>query len=342
MDIESAMLHAIALSEKALGKTAPNPIVGAVIIDAAGNIVGEGFHDRMHSSNHAEVIALNEAGDKARGATIVVSLEPCAHTGTTPPCTQRIIDAGISSVIFALKDPNPQASGGEEVLRKAGIKVQNGMCKKEATFSNRAWLTKIDKGRPFFTWKVAVTLDGKVAAADGTSKWITSAASRADVQFLRRAADAILVGTNTVIMDDPHLVPRGDFVGYTANPLRIICGERDLPPGAKIFDNTARSIVVKTKDLNQLVGTLNQLGVNHVLVEAGPTLAGAMLKAGLMDELVIYQASSIIGAGKAFVADFGAKTIDDRLVMDHIETQILDGDIKSKYRIRNGGACLLD
>lgn len=340
MEIESAMLQAIALSEKALGKTAPNPIVGAVIIDVAGNIVGQGAHDRMHSPDHAEVIALNQAKNKARGAMLVVTLEPCNHTGATPPCTQRIIDAGISSVIFALKDPNPQAGGGEEVLRKAGINVQYGICEEEAAYSNRAWLMKIEKGRPYFTWKVAATLDGKVAAPDGTSKWITSAASRADVQFLRRAADAILVGTNTVIMDDPHLVPRGDFVGYTANPLRIICGEQDLPPNAKIFDNTARSIVVKTKDLNQLVEILNQASVNHVLVEAGPTLAGAMLKAGLMDELVIYQAPSIIGAGRAFVAEFGAITIDDRLVMDHIETQILDGDIKSKYRIRNGTSCL--
>lgn len=342
MDIESAMLRAIALAEKALGKTAPNPIVGAVIIDTSGNIVGEGFHDRMHSPDHAEVIALNAAKDKARGATLVVTLEPCAHIGTTPACTQGIIDAGISRVIFALKDPNPLAGGGEDVLRKAGIKVQFGVCEKEAAYSNRAWLTKIEKGRPYFTWKVAATLDGKVAAPDGTSKWITSAASRADVQNLRRTVDAILVGTNTVMMDDPHLVPRGDFVGYTTNPLRIICGERELAANAKVFDDKARTIVVKTKDLNQLIEILNQAGVNQVLVEAGPILASAMLKAGLMDELVIYQAPSIIGAGKAFVAEFGAKTIDDRLVMDHIDTQILDGDIKSNYRIRNGKLCLQD
>ena len=172
-------------------------------------------------------------------------------------------------------------------------------------------------------------------ALDGTSKWITSAASRDDVQILRRAADAILVGTNTVIVDDPHLVPRGEFVGYTANPLRVICGERELPTTAKIFDNAARSIVVKTRDLNQLVQTLNHQGVNHVLVEAGPTLATAMLEAGLLDELVIYQAPSIIGTGKAFIAEFGAKTIEDRLVMDHISTEVLDA-YKSVYRIRNG------
>lgn len=336
MDIQSAMLHAIALAEKALGKTAPNPIVGAVIIDAAGQIVGEGFHDRMYSPDHAEIVALKAAGDSARGATMVVTLEPCNHTGSTAPCTQAVIDAGISSVVFALKDPNPQAAGGEDVLRNAGITVQAGICEKESAYSNRAWLMKIAKTRPYFTWKVAATLDGKVAALDGTSKWITSTASRDDVQILRRAADAILVGTNTVIVDDPHLVPRGEFPGYTANPLRVICGERELPATAKIFDNAARSLVVKSKDLDQLVQALNQQGVNHVLVEAGPTLATAMLEAGLLDELVIYQAPAIIGMGRGFIGDFGAKTIDHRMVVDHVSTQILDGDIKSVYRIRNG------
>lgn len=336
MDIQSAMLHAIALAEKAFGKTAPNPIVGAVIIDGAGHIVGAGFHDRMQSPDHAEILALKAAGDSARGATMVVTLEPCNHSGATPPCTQAIIKAGISTIVFALKDPNPQAAGGEEILRNAGITVQSGVCEKESAYSNRAWLMKIKKGRPYFTWKVAATLDGKVAALDGTSKWITSAASRDDVQILRRSVDAILVGTNTVIVDDPHLVPRGEFAGYTANPLRVICGERELPTTAKIFDSSARSLVVKSRDLDQLVEVLNQQGVNHVLVEAGPTLATAMLEAGLLDELVIYQAPSIIGTGKAFISEFGAKTIEDRLIMDHIDTQILDGDIKSIYRIGNG------
>ena len=337
MDIKSTMLHAIGLAEKALGKTAPNPIVGAVIIDAAGEIVGEGFHDRMHSLDHAEIVAIKAAGNKSRGATMVVTLEPCNHTGSTAPCTQAVIGAGISTVIFALKDPNSQAAGGEAVLRNAGITVASGICEKEAAYSNRAWLMKIAKTRPYFTWKVAATLDGKVAALDGSSKWITSTASRHDVQLLRRAVDAILVGTNTVIVDDPHLVPRGNFFGYTANPLRVIFGERELPATANIFDNAARSLMVKSKDLDQLVEALNQQGVNHVLVEAGPTLATAMLEAGLLDELVIYQAPSIIGMGKTFIGDLGAKTIDHRVVMDHVSTQILNSDIKSVYRIRNGG-----
>ena len=337
MEIQSAMLHAIGLAEKALGKTAPNPVVGAVIIDAAGDIVGEGFHDRMLSPNHAEIVAIKAAGNKSRGATMVVTLEPCNHTGSTAPCTQAVIDAGISTVVFALKDPNSHAAGGEEVLRSAGITVQSGICEKEAAYSNRAWLMKIAKTRPYFTWKVAATLDGKVAALDGSSKWITNTESRHDVQILRRSVDAILVGTNTVIVDDPHLMPRGNFFGYTTNPLRVIFGERELPATAKIFDNAARSLVVKSKDLDQLVKSLNQHGVNHVLVEAGPTLATAMLEAGLLDELVIYQAPSIMGMGKTFIGDLGAKTIDHRVVMDHVSTQILNSDIKSVYRIRNGG-----
>jgi len=174
MDYTVAMQRAIALAVKGLGKTAPNPIVGAVIIDAAGNVVGEGFHDRVNSPDHAEIVAIKAAGNKSVGATIVVTLEPCNHTGTTGPCVQAIIDAGITTVVFAVADPNQKAAGGADALRAAGITVVEGVLKDEASFSNRAWLMKIRKNRPFFTWKVAATLDGKVAAADGTSKWISN------------------------------------------------------------------------------------------------------------------------------------------------------------------------
>jgi len=336
MDHTVAMQRAIALAEKGLGKTAPNPIVGAVVIDAAGNVVGEGFHDRVNSPDHAEVVAIKAAGDKAKGATIVVSLEPCNHTGNTGACVQAIIDAGISSVVFAVADPNPVAAGGADALRAAGLTVIEGLLKDEAAFSNRAWLMKIKKNRPFFTWKVAATLDGKVAAADGTSKWITNETSRADVQVLRRQADAILVGTNTVIADNPHLIPRGEFAGYASNPIRVICGEQELPSESLIFDSAAQTVVVKSKDLDVLVEKLNELGVNHVFVEAGPTLASAMVDHCLMDELVIYQAPSFLGTGKHFFAFDYPTTITDQMRMDHISTQVLDGDVKSVYRIRNG------
>jgi len=303
MDYTVAMQRAIALSEKGLGKTSPNPIVGAVIIDDAGNLIGEGFHDRMNSKDHAEVVAIasaNQNGNKIKDATIVVTLEPCNHSGSTGPCTQAIIDAGISTVVFAVNDPNSVASGGAEALRAVGIKVIEGVLKAEAAYANRAWLMKIKKNRPFFTWKVATTLDAKIAATDGTSKWITNETSRADVQVLRRQSDAILVGTNTVITDDPHLIPRGDFDGYSHNPVRVICGEQDLPKDAQVFDTAAQTVVVKSKDLDLLVEELNKLEINQVFVEAGMTLASAMVDHCLMDELVIYQAPSLLGSGKPF------------------------------------------
>jgi len=336
MDYTVAMQRAIALSEKGLGKTSPNPIVGAVIIDEAGNVIGEGFHDRMNSPDHAEVVAITKANQNLKGATIVVTLEPCNHKGSTGPCTQAIIDAGISTVVFAVDDPNPVASGGAEVLRAAGIKVISGVLAEEAAYANRAWLMKIKKNRPFFAWKVATTLDAKIAAVDGTSKWITNETSRADVQVLRRQSDAILVGTNTVITDDPHLIPRGDFTGYSHNPIRVICGEQNLPKDAQVFDSSAQTVVVKSKDLDLLVEKLNELKINHVFVEAGPTLASAMVDHCLMDELVIYQAPSLLGSGKPFFTFDYQTTISDQMRLDHISTVVLDGDVKSVYRIRNG------
>ena len=336
MDYTVAMQRAIALSEKGLGKTAPNPIVGAVIIDDAGNVIGEGFHDRMNSKDHAEVVAIANATKNLKGATIVVTLEPCNHSGSTGPCTQAIIDAGISTVVFAVNDPNAVASGGADTLRAAGIKVVEGVSKAEAAYAKRAWLMKIKKNRPFFTWKVATTLDAKIAATDGTSKWITNETSRADVQVLRRQADAILVGTNTVITDDPHLIPRGDFDGYSHNPVRVICGEQDLPKDARVFDSAAQTVVVKSKDLDLLVAELNKLEINHVFVEAGMTLASAMVDHCLMDELVIYQAPSLLGSGKPFFTFDFPSTISNQMRLDHISTVVLDGDVKSVYRIRNG------
>jgi len=336
MDYTVAMQRAIALSEKGLGKTAPNPIVGAVIIDSSGAIVAEGFHDRNTSKDHAEVVAIKAAGDKAKGSTIIVTLEPCNHTGSTGPCVQAIIDAGITTVVYAVADPNKKAAGGTAALRAAGITVVEGVLNDEAAFSNRAWLMKIRKNRPFFTWKVAATLDGKVATADGTSKWITNEASRADVQVLRRQADAILVGTNTVIADNPHLVPRGDFDGFTSNPIRVVCGEQELPKDAQVFDDAAQTVVVQSKDLDVLVEKLNELGVNHVFVEAGPTLGSAMLDGCLLDELIMYQAPSLLGTGKHFFVFDYPTTITDQMRMDHLGTQVFDGDVKSVYRIRNG------
>ena len=336
MDYTVAMQRAIALSEKGLGKCAPNPIVGAVIIDASGKIIGEGFHDRMTSKDHAEVVAIKSVGDLSKGATIVVTLEPCNHTGSTGPCTQAIIDSGISTVVFAVKDPNAIAAGGADALRAAGIKVIAGVLTKEASYANRAWLTKIQKSRPYFVWKVATTLDAKIAASDGTSKWISNEVSRNNVQRLRRESDAILVGTNTVISDDPHLIPRGEFSGYSHNPIRVIFGESDLPTNSKVFDSAAETVHIKSRDLNKLVAKLNELNINQVFVEAGSKLASAMVAAGLMDELVIYQAPALLGSGKSFFADESKSTIEDQMRLQHVSTEVLAGDIKSVYRIGAG------
>jgi diaminohydroxyphosphoribosylaminopyrimidine deaminase/5-amino-6-(5-phosphoribosylamino)uracil reductase len=336
MDYIVAMQRAIALSEKGLGKCAPNPIVGAVILDASGKIVSEGFHDRMTSKDHAEVVAIKSAGDLAKGATMVVTLEPCNHTGSTGPCTQAIVDSGISTVVFAVKDPNVVAAGGADALRAAGIKVVDGVMAKEASYANRAWLTKIEKSRPYFVWKVATTLDAKIAASDGTSKWISNEVSRNDVQRLRRESDAILVGTNTVIVDNPHLIPRGDFSGYSSNPIRIIFGEGNAPADSKVFDSAAETVQVKSRDLSELVSKLNELDINQVFVEAGTTLASAMVAGGLMDELVIYQAPALLGSGKSFFADESKSTIEDQMRLEHISTEVLAGDVKSVYRIGAG------
>jgi len=336
MDYTVAMQRAITLSEKGLGKCAPNPIVGAVIIDSAGNVIGEGFHDRMKSNDHAEVVAIKNAGKAAIGATLVVTLEPCNHLGQTGPCTQAIIDAGITTVVFAVSDPNPIAAGGQVRLQSAGINVVTGVLSDEASYSNRAWLTKIKKNRPYFTWKVATTLDAKLAASDGTSKWISNEVSRADVQKLRRESDAILVGTNTILTDNPHLIPRGEFQGFTRNPIRVICGEQELPKDSQIFDDKAQTVVVKSKDLKQLVAKLNELELNQVFVEAGATFASALMAAGLIDELVIYQAPALLGAGKSFYQNEDNKTIEALMRLKHISTEVLAGDLKSVYLVAGG------
>ena len=327
------MHRAIALSQNGLGRTAPNPIVGAVIVGADGSVVAEGFHNRAQSDDHAEVVALKIAGDRAQGATMYVTLEPCNHSGTTGPCAQAIIDAGISTLVYAVADPNPKAAGGADALKAAGIEVVAGVGADEASYANRAWLTKIIKGRPFITWKVAATLDGKIAALDGTSKWITNEASRADVQKVRRGVDAIMVGTQTVIADDPHLIPRDGLAG--TNPLRIVCGTQELPKGAQVFDNAAPTKVIASKDLEVVAAELLATGVNHILLESGPTLASAMLHACMLDELMIYQGPSLLGAGKNCVADLGALTLDHAMKMPRVSTETFGDDVKSIYRITN-------
>jgi len=329
MFIDDAYAHLYSLCQLGMGVSTPNPNVAAAIYSPDGNFISDGFHNRKESLDHAEVVALKSAGEKARGATIVVSLEPCAHTGTTPPCTQAIIDAGIARVIFAVKDPNPIAAGGEEVLRSAGVEVEYRPSA-ELAFAQRAWLHKARTSRPLMIWKIAVTLDGKMAAQDGTSQWISNSDSREDVQRLRAKSDAILIGTNTAIADNPHLIPRG----HVARPVRIICGEQTVPPTHHIFDGEARTIVVPSKDLAQLKETLKEEGFNQVLVEAGPTFGTALLKAELINEIIIYQAPKLLGAGKDFLANLGITTLANHIALELLSTENINGDVKSHYEVK--------
>ena len=329
MFIDDAYAHLYSLSLKGLGVSTPNPNVSAAIYAADGTLIADGFHNRKVSVDHAEVVALKKAGSAARGATMVVSLEPCAHTGTTPPCVQAIIDAGIAKVIYAVKDPNPVAAGGAQKLADAGIVVEHRESA-DLEFVQRAWLHKEKNGRPLMIWKVATTLDSKVAASDGTSQWITGPESRDDVQLLRAQSDAILIGTNTALVDNPHLIPRG----HDARPVRVISGEQEVPATHKVFDCEARTIVVKSKSIPELIKVLSDEGFNQVLVEAGPTLGSALMASGKIDELIVYQAPKMLGAGKEFVSHLGISTLDDHLELELISVQPFGSDIKSHYLVK--------
>ena len=329
MFIDDAYAHLYSLSLQGLGVSTPNPNVSAAIYGADGSLISDGFHNRKVSVDHAEVVALKKAGSAARGATMVVSLEPCAHTGTTPPCVQAIIDAGIAKVIYAVTDPNPIAAGGAQILADAGIVVELRESE-QLNFVQRAWLHKERTGRPLMIWKVATTLDSKVAASDGTSQWITGPESREDVQELRAQSDAILIGTNTALVDNPHLIPRG----HEARPVRVICGEQEVPATNKVFDNEARTIVVKSKSIPELIKVLSDEGFNQVLVEAGPTLGSALMASGKIDELIVYQAPKILGAGKEFVSHLGISTLNDHLKLELLDVQPFGSDIKSHYLVK--------
>lgn len=333
IDESIAMKRALQLSELGLGLTSPNPIVGAVIIDATGKNVGEGFHQRVNDLRHAEVVALDKAGAKAKGATLVLTLEPCNHEGKTPPCTEAIIAAGIKRVVFAVSDPNPIAKGGAEKLRAAGIEVISGLLEEEVRFSNRAWLKKISKNRPYITLKLATSLDGKIAAANGSSKWITNEISRSDVARLRSECDAIVTGIGTVIADDPALTVRGvERAGAKFAPTRIVMGKRPVPSGAKILDESAPTIHLETNDLTDLMELARVQGWNRILIEAGPKLVGAFLNARLFDELFLYQAPTFLGGSNDFTGELEIRDISERMDLELRDFLAL-GDEKRDLRL---------
>lgn len=347
----TAMRRAITLAARGLGSTSPNPVVGCVILDAAGVPAGEGFHQRA-GGPHAEIHALRAAGERARGGTAYVTLEPCNHTGRTGPCAQALIDAGVARVVYAVADPNPQATGGADTLRAAGTKAEGGLLADEAEAGNAAWLTSVRLGRPYVLWKYAATLDGRIAAADATSRWITSAESRADVHRLRAEADAVVAGSGTARADDPQLGVRG--VEGAVQPLRVVVdtAATAVRPGARVLDPTAPTLIAVARDADArhlpedtvlrlpraatgpgldipaLLAALHGRGVRSVLLEGGPTLAGAFIAAGVVDKVVGYLAPVLLGAGPAALADAGITTIAQALRLDVTETVRIGPDLR--------------
>jgi diaminohydroxyphosphoribosylaminopyrimidine deaminase/5-amino-6-(5-phosphoribosylamino)uracil reductase len=303
------MALAIAASERVRGTTSPNPPVGAVVLDADGVPAGVGATSPP-GGPHAEINALAAAGDKARGGVAVVTLEPCAHHGRTPPCVDALLAAGVAEVHFAVADPNPKAAGGADRLRAAGVAVHAGPLRDEvATGPLRTWLHYARTGRPHVTWKYAMTMDGRVAAADGTSRWISGARSRAEVHELRGKVDAIMVGRGTVLADDPHLTARGP--GANRQPLRVVVGTGDLPPHAHVLDASAPTVQLRTREPAAVLATLADRGIVDVLLEGGPRLAGAFLASGLVDRVLAYIAPTLLGAGPVALGEAGVATITD-------------------------------
>jgi diaminohydroxyphosphoribosylaminopyrimidine deaminase/5-amino-6-(5-phosphoribosylamino)uracil reductase len=294
--------------------------VGCVLLDASGATLAEGWH-RGAGTPHAEVDALMRAGAAARGATAVVTLEPCNHAGQTGPCAQALLVAGVRRVVYAQSDPNPLAAGGAATLVQGGVEVVGGVLAAEAAALNEAWDFAMRHGRPLVTWKAASTLDGRVAAADGSSRWITGAEARTDVHALRATVDAVLVGTGTALADDPALTVRGaGGVPAPRQPLRVVMGRRPVPEGAALRDGRAPLLVFPTESPAQVLAALAAQQVQHVLLEGGPTLAAAFVRAGLVDRVVWYVAPVLLGAGPAALADLGIASIGGavRLEVDDV------------------------
>jgi len=315
---EHYMARALRLAERGLFTTDPNPRVGCVIVNG-GEIVGEGWHQRA-GEGHAEVNALVDAGDRAKGADVYVTLEPCSHVGRTPPCADGLIKADVKRVFVAMQDPNPLVAGnGIKRLKDAGIDVAVGILEQEAKALNPGFCKRMQSGRPYVRTKMAMSLDGRTAMASGESKWITGSDARQDVQKLRARSSAILTGMGTVLTDDPALTVRPEGRWYPQEtairqPLRIVAGNQDIPQTAKLLDNDEPILLVKSRndkmskaeclvlaernghvDLFALMSELAKREINEVMVEAGATLNGALLEAGLIDEIVIYMAPKIMG-----------------------------------------------
>lgn len=323
--LAAAMHRAVAAAELVRGTTSPNPPVGCVVLAVDGHTAGVGA-TAPPGGPHAEVRALAQAGALARGGTAVVTLEPCARHGRTPPCAEALLAAGIAEVHFAVTDPHPGGAGGAGVLRAAGVTVEQGLLAEQVRHGPlRAWLHVVRTGRPHVTWKFAATLDGRSAAADGTSRWISGVESRTEVHRLRAAVDAVLAGTGTVLADDPQLTARNPDGGSPARqPLRVVLGDRPIPPGARVLDDAGETLLVPGHDPAAVLAALHQRGVVDVLLEGGPTVAGAFLAAGYVDRVLAYLAPALLGAGPAALAGAGVGTLDQMLRL-RIEDATMSG-----------------
>lgn len=331
------MTEALALAARGAGMTSPNPMVGCILVKN-GKVVGAGYHEGPGKA-HAEVAAIEDAGQTARGATAYVTLEPCNHTGRTGPCTEALIMAGVSEVVYALADSNPVAAGGATRLLTAGVKVRGGVCADEARELNRGWTHSLKHKRPFVIGKTAMTLDGRIATSSGESKWITGEIARARAHQLRKFADAIVVGAETVIADDPALTARiGD---ETHHPLRVVMDSTGrTPPGAKVYERIGRGALIATTknapqarlaafreigaeplllpsdengrpDLSELLAALHERGVINVLVEGGGAVLGSFFDEDLLDEIHLFIAPKLFGGGLPAFGGGGVERLRD-------------------------------
>lgn len=306
--IEEAMKLAIEHSYQVKGTTYPNPPVGAVIVDQEGRVVGVGA-TQPAGGDHAEVIALRRAAGLAAGGIAVITMEPCNHYGKTPPCVNALIEARVGTVIFALNDPNGIAGGGAGRLTAAGLQVRSGiMADQVAAGPLREWLHKQRTGFPHVTWKYATSIDGRSAAADGSSQWISSEAARADLHRRRAIADAIVVGTGTVLADNPTLTARlPDGSLSPQQPLRVVVGKREIPPEANVLNDDSRTMVIRTHEPVEVLRALADR--TDVLLEGGPTLAGAFLRAGAINRILAYVAPILLGGPVTSVDDVGVSSM---------------------------------
>jgi diaminohydroxyphosphoribosylaminopyrimidine deaminase/5-amino-6-(5-phosphoribosylamino)uracil reductase len=361
---QAYMARAIRLAWRGIYTTHPNPNVGCVIVQD-GKIVGEGWH-RKAGAAHAEVLALQQAGERARRATVYVTLEPCNHHGRTPPCAQALVAAGVGRVVAAMQDPDPRVAGsGLQTLRAAGVAVETGLLEQQAGELNRGFISRLQRQRPWVRVKLAASLDGRTAMASGESKWISGPAARQDVQRLRARSSAIVTGIGTVLADDPALNVRLEAqqlhgVEPLRQPLRVVLDpDLDMPTGARMLSLPGETLVFSSVadgqrrgalqasgaevaavagvsgqlDLAAVLARLAQREVNEVLLECGPTLAGAFVQAGLVDEVIVYLAPHLMGdAARGLFRLPGLQSMQDRMALEWLDVRQVGSELRITAR----------